>query len=69
MLAFYAYKHQQARLFNAAVLLAVFSVIQYYSDGDDLISMGIRLIIGGVVMALTLWGLKKYGKQLWKGDL
>ena len=69
VLTFYAYKHQRANLFNAAVLLAVFSVIQYYSDGIDLISMGVRLIFGGIVMALILWGLKKYGKQLWKGDL
>ena len=69
VLTFYAYKHQRANLFNAAVLLAVFSVIQYYSDGVDLISMGVRLIFGGIVMAMTLWSLKKYGKQLWKGDL
>lgn len=65
VLALYAYKHQRARLFNAAVLLAVFSVIQYYSDGVDLISMGVHLIISGVIMASTLWGLHKYGKKLW----
>lgn len=65
VLAFYAYRHQRPRLFNAAMLLAVYSVIQYYSDCDDLISTGIQLIAGGAIMALTLWGLHKYGKKLW----
>ncbi|MBP1532176.1 MAG: DUF2157 domain-containing protein, partial [Alphaproteobacteria bacterium] len=65
VLALYAYHYRKPRLFNGAVLLAVLTVITYYFDSDDLISAGLKLIGSGIIMAGTLWGLKKYGQQLW----
>lgn len=65
VLALYAYHYHRPRLFNGAVLLAVFTVMSYYFDSDDLISAGLKLIVSGIIMATTLWGLHKYGKKLW----
>ena len=69
MLALYAYANRRPRLFNLAVLLAVLRILSFYMESGDLVFVGIKLIVSGIVLILTLWLLRKYGKLLWKGTL
>ncbi len=64
--AFAAYKAQSRRWFNVAVLAAVFRILGYYADVEDLQHMGLYLIGSGVVLIATILLLMKYGKLLWR---
>jgi len=64
--AYLAYRANNKRWFNVAVLVAVLRILGYYADVDNLQFFGIYLIGSGLLLLLTLLALKKYGKFLWE---
>lgn len=64
--AVHAYLNNIPKLFNTAILLIVLRILTYYADVDDLTYMGIYLIVSGLILIVTVLGLRRYGKLLWE---
>lgn len=64
--AFWAYKAQNRRWFNVAVIAAVLRILGEYSDVNNLTYFGIYLICSGLLVIITILLLMKYGKKLWE---
>ncbi len=64
--AFWAYKMQNRRWFNVAVMAAVLRILGEYGDVNNLTYFGIYLICSGVLVIVTILLLMKYGKKLWE---
>ncbi len=64
--AFWAYKAQSRRWFNASVIAAVLRILGYYSNVSNLTYFGCYLIGSGLLVIVTILLLMKYSKKLWE---
>ena len=64
--AYLAYRANNKRWFNVAVLAAVLRILGHYADVDNLQFFGVYLIGSGILLLVTLLLLKKYSKLLWE---
>lgn len=66
IVAWFAYKANSKRWFNAAVIAAVIRILVYYADVSDLMHAGIYLTGSGILIIAVILLLMKYGHLLWE---